>query len=76
MRTTRKKGVTRKWQRNGRSCLRIHSTNILAEEALRSWKRTGGGLWKPPVVTWVTRSTDASGRVSPVLPPFLAVIKR
>ena len=31
-------------------------------------------LRKPCVVTWVTRSVFANGRVSPILPPFLAVV--
>ena len=35
-----------------------------------------GGSRKPCVVTWVTRTRDADGRVSPMLPPFLAVVAR
>ena len=56
--------------------LRIRSSNTLLEEARRSWKVCSGGLRKPRVVTWMTRTFHVSGHRSPKLPPFFTVIVR
>ena len=68
----RTKATATRWPLRSKDSLNEH----LDGKALRSWKRTGGGLRKPCVVTWVTRTADANGRVSPMLPPFLAVVVR
>ena len=67
--------LTGKMKEMAAQSLRVHSANILMAEVCVLGNVRSGGLRKPCVVTWVTRTAGANGRVSP-MPPFLAVVVR